>query len=279
MGLSIAVAGPLDYGTFNLRGLPIHEKLDTDLLNIRHPPAKNYDVIILVKRVLDSGFSPSPEYRKKAGKLIFDPLDYWNSKEKTLASRFWGRTFKQIQPDIVLATSPACLKAMSNNTTNTRIELVPHQADPRIDDNWYDPSGPIVYIGDPRFIEKRRPIIREACDMMRIPFKHSKDINDLKGARLVLALRLSPWQTDLNIKCKPQIKVENALAGGIPVLTTGHRAETSLHPSLVTMQNPDTRCPKRYVAAMTEAIARGTHLESCFTEEQYIEKIKELVYE
>lgn len=277
MELSIGIAGPPDYGTFNLRGLPLCEELDAELINIRHPPLKNYDVIIIVKRALERGFSPSKEYRKKAGKLIFDPLDYWSSKERLDAFKFWNRTFKQIEPDIVLATSPACKLAMSHN--DYRIELVPHSSDPRIRSDWYDPDGPIVYIGDPRFIEARKPVIREATDMMRIPFKTSKDVKDLKGARLALALRLGPWQTSLNQKCKPQIKVENALAAGIPVLLTGHPAETSLHPSLVCISNPDTRCPKKYISAMTEAIARGIYGENCFTEEDYFKKIGELVYE
>jgi hypothetical protein len=169
------------------------------------------------------------------------------------------------------------MQAMSHN--DYRIELVPHHYDSSIEPDWYDPSGPVTYVGDPRFIEARRSVIREACDILRLKFQISRDVKDLRGTGLALALRLGQWQTSLNKKCKPQIKVENAIAAGIPVLITGHPAETSLHPSLVSMTNPNTNCPKKVAASMLEAIAKGVKQETAFSEQNYFDVIRKLIHD
>ncbi len=113
-----------------------------------------------------------------------------------------------------------------------RVHLSPHHADPRIHEGWADKDGPVVYAGLRRFAATGLERIRRACALIGKEFVVAGDFTALRGASLALALRLAPYDTPLYRRCKPQVKIANALAGGLAVVATDCPAATSLYPDV-----------------------------------------------
>ena len=107
-----------------------------------------------------------------------------------------------------------------------RIALVPHWPDPKVRKGQFDPNGPIVYDGLGCFVEEcpfdfqKRPF-----DQWGVSLWHDA----VKGVTpsAVLCARFGSSNTPLNSLCKPQIKLANALAAGLPALV-GDEAGRSL---------------------------------------------------
>ena len=98
-------------------------------------------------------------------------------------------------------------------------------------------DGPVVYSGAKRYIQSELAAIKKACKDLdrRLVLESGKGPpHRLRGASLVLHLRLAPHDTPLNRWCKPQVKLENAAAAGCPVLASGHPSVTSLRPGVPT---------------------------------------------
>lgn len=265
----IAVVGCTKYGPVKMRGLPLVEEFGFKLIKCREI-SRHYDIIIAIK-------DTTPKLRVHCDHLILDPCDsfFAGHSKFNRAADYWKQVYGAIPYNHIIATSPACRDTMLEAVPDIPVTVVPHHCDSKLEGE-YDPEGPVVYAGQKCFIETQVSAIQIACKAIGRDFNYGFSQKLLDGASLCLALRLPPYDSDLNRRCKPQIKLENAARIGLPVLSTDDPAALSLYPSLVTISpkkvNRDT-----LVTGILEALAT-TPLSHPFTEDDYLEAIQELLY-
>lgn len=218
--MRVAMVGDTSFGGVRMRGVQVALQNGWEMIDLADLATKpKYDVLILVKYA--GGFADL--IRSKCRRLIFDPLDCWAGRDEDPKS-FWARLRSEIGFDDIIATSPACAESMPG-----RVHLIPHHADVRILPERNDPSGPVVYIGDERYIRDGIQPIRAACEKLRRQLLIGTHPVMLHGASVALAPRLGRSSTEINRRCKPCVKVENAAAASVPVLATDDPAITSLY--------------------------------------------------
>lgn len=234
---NIAFTGRRALGGVKMRGVAVADKLGVPFVDLSELSGR-YDTLVLVKYWTHGrDHDYSKVLRRSCERLIFDPLDVFSST-KPLAepSEFWRWCWKRLQFNDLIATSPACADSMVSGVPSlmpepVQFHLLPHHADPRIGPDWYNPRGPVVYAGGLRFIQSALVEIQAACDRLgrRLLLDYNKDCwRRLQGAALALHLRLPPEDTPLNRYCKPQVKLENAAAAGLPCLATADPCVMSL---------------------------------------------------
>lgn len=231
MKSSIAFVGHKNLGGARMRGRDVAERLqqqgyDARFYSWEELPAGNLDTVVVIKY-----WTPQIiELRKHCRLLIGDPLDCFSqTKPNAEPTDFWRWYCKQVNPDIILSTSPACSETMEG--CGDRVVLAPHHADERIGTDWYNPYGMVVYAGGQRFLGDQAPLISEACAKLGRKFctAYDKDCwRLLQGAVLSLCVRFGKERTPLNLQCKPTVKVANAARAGVPVLATPDPAIWSL---------------------------------------------------
>jgi hypothetical protein len=251
------IIGPSSYGSFQMRGAPLVKATGWENQNSRGKVILNgtRDVCLAVKCDIP------PVVLRGCSKIVFDPMDKWFSdarKARMDPVAYWKSEYERNPWTDIIATSPSCADAMQSAAAHTTVHLVPHAPDPRIEAGWYDPNGPIVYAGARYFIERYYSQIREAAKLLgrEVFFDHDHHAwKSLKGASAVLSLRLPPTNSALNKQCKPQVKVANAAAAGIPVLSTDCPAATSLYGDITTITVEDCENPKKIADAIARAHA------------------------
>lgn len=229
----IALVGNLQYGSVRMRGEPLARHLAAKIF----PPSEvekmpRHEVIIAIK----DGF-PGGLVRSRCERLIYDPLDaFCNVPPNADPVDFWRRKYDELHFDEILATSPACRDIMQKALPKTvRIHLVPHHSDPLLNLSWASSNGPVAYAGLPQYIQSGLSQIQKACQSLGREFVAGWNLDVLKGASLALALRRPPFATPLYRHCKPQIKIANAIAAGLRVVSTDCAAAVSLYPGLATV--------------------------------------------
>ncbi len=225
---SIVVVGEPQFGSVRMRGEVLASHYQCPLMNSStFAEGSRFDVAIVVK-------NGSPTIRQAADRLVYDPLDvFWNEPHDIPPMEFWRRKYDELQFDDIIATSPACEALMRESLPErVRVHLVPHPADSRVNESWFNGDGPIVYAGLQQFLANGLDRIQSACRMLGKELVIGNSCDVLKGASLVLALRLSPYDTPLNRSCKPQVKIANAVAGNLPVVTTDCPAAVTLFPGI-----------------------------------------------
>lgn len=231
--IDCAVVGDPRYGGVQIRGAALAEHLSCGHVpphQLRELPRTR--TLVAIK----NGFCPT-EIRNKCERLIFDPLDdFAGQSESVDPAEYWLSKFRKLKFDDILATSPACYDAMRAALPgHVQVHLVPHQSDRHINESWRNPHGPVAYSGLGCFVESGLDRINEACRSLGREFVMGTGCEILKDASLALALRLPPYNTTMNRYCKPQIKLENAMAAGMPAVATDCPAATSLHPHVPTV--------------------------------------------
>lgn len=247
---SVVVFGDRKLGAVQMRGQPVATHFQCPLIDPTNiPPGTRCEVGIAVKDCL-------PGVRDIADRLIYDPLDaFWRASPEISPGEFWRRQYDELHFDDILATSPECYQVMRESLPDrVQVHLVPHPADMRVQEDWFHQEGPIVYAGQTNFIASGLDKIRAACRRLGKEFVIGRSCEVLKGAALVLALRLPPYDTPLNRSCKPQVKIENAIAARLPVVTTDCPAATSLYPGISSV--PVNFTPDLLAEVMQLAIER-----------------------
>jgi len=236
---NIAFTGRRALGGVKMRGVAVADKLGVPFVDLSELSGR-YDTLVLVKywtHGKDSDYAKIS--RRSCTRLVFDPLDVFSgTKPDAEPSLFWSWCWNRLHFDDLIATSPACAETMETARASHGdvpapfvIHQAPHHADPRVGPDWYNPNGPVVYAGGVRFIASALPRIQAACDRLgrRLLLDYRRDCWErLKGAALALHLRLPPEDTPLNRHAKPQVKLENAAAAGVPCLATPDPCVTSL---------------------------------------------------
>jgi hypothetical protein len=227
-GSSIVVFGEPHLGSVKLRGKLLSAHFRCPLISsMELPETTRWDTAVIVKDCV-------PAVRHAADRLVYDPLDvFWNDPHDTSPVEFWRRKYDELHFDDIIATTPACEAIMRESLPDrVRVHLIPHQSDSRIHEGWGNRDGPIVYAGQPAFLATGLDRVRSACRMLGKELVTGSSCEVLKGASLALALRLPPYDTPLNLMCKPQVKIANAIAGNVPVVTTDSPAAVSLYPGV-----------------------------------------------
>lgn len=233
------------YGGVKMRGRALAERFGWPLRG--GPLPGRFDTVVAMKLGYD------PDVRRKCRRLIWDPVDAFHPRPRWEPAMFWRRSWHALRFDEIIATSPACAASMADALPESvKVHVVPHHHDPGLSPA-HNPDGPVVYAGLGRYIDRKLPVIREACRQIGREFVWGRSQTILIGASLALVLRCPPTDTRLNRCCKPQIKVENAAAVGLPIVCTDCPATLSLHPQLRT-----TAVPSDFdVATLTEAMRRA----------------------
>lgn len=210
-------------GGFILRGEHVAERLGWDVIELdRERPTidGHYDAIVLIK--YDLGHAGL--LRKHCDRLVWDPIDaftQWGPASDACA--FWTWAESRIPFDTIIATSPACEVVMRAALQVRDVWLLPHAADPRVQPMQRSERGDVVYWGGRQYIESVIEPINRACEAIERRFV----IDERKGpwqhdgpVAVALHLRTHPFDSDVMRRCKPQVKLANASAAGLPVLAT-----------------------------------------------------------
>jgi hypothetical protein len=180
----------------------------------------------------------STAIRAACERLIFDPLDVFSSWNKIdNPTLFWQWTRKRIRFDELIGTSPACVESMSL-ALDCPVHLLPHHADPRCHEDWYDQNGHVAYAGGKQYVAAALESIEAACRRIGRRFVGDfsrQPLGALQDAALHLNLRLPPHDGPLNRLAKPAVKAENCCACGAKMLASHHPCVTSLRPEIVTI--------------------------------------------
>ena len=266
----LAFVGRKYLGGVKMRGVEVAQKMGVPFIDNKKldPWGKKFDTIILVKYwINDQKWLQT--LRNRCHTLIYDPLDSWTqTRPHYKATAFWKWTQKILKWDRIVATSGSCVASMIE--CNKPIHMGLHHADSRIKNDWYDPKGPIVYAGGLRFIASELDNIKPICKKLNriLIVAGGKDCwQSLQGASLVLHPRFSPEDTDLNKHCKPQVKLENSIAAGIPIVATWH-------PCVFTCRHNVQNMDPKNDFGIAEALECGPYLENPFTIDHYIEEIR-----
>jgi len=191
---------------------------------------------------------------------------------QTMAQRIGRHLERQeLNLDEIIATSPACAETMREALPSVPVHLAPHHADPAITPG-YNATGHVVYTGAVRYISAEKRAIRASCRMLgrKLVIEAAKHTpTKLQGAGLMLHIRLKPQDTHLNRYCKPQIKLENAAAAGLPVVASDHPCATSLRPEVV-----------RHAGNWDESIRNGLAAEPLrnpVTLKEHVERLRKIL--
>lgn len=225
--MRLTFIGRSGLGGVQMRGVDVARVLGAAFYDWKRVPSHAFDTVIVVK-YWDAETLAS--LHQRCQRLILDPLDVWTqTRPHDEPEAFWRWCQSETRCDAMIATSPAMQESM--NAAGVKSILIPHHADPRIEPDWYDAAGPVVYAGGLRFLGDARPRIEAACKRLNRRFVAADDRScwqSLRGAGLALSVRLGEERTPLNVQCKPAVKIANAAAAGVPVLCTDDPAITSL---------------------------------------------------
>jgi hypothetical protein len=225
---SIVLFGERRLGTVKMRGMLLAAHFQCPLLDSKAvPEATRWNTAVVVKDCI-------PAVRDAAERLVYDPLDVFSKSSRDRApEKFWRRKYDELHFDDIIATSPACEAVMRESLPErVQVHLIPHQSDGRIHERWVNSDGPVVYAGQQKFLSGGLDRVRSACQMLGKDLVTGSSCDVLKGASVALALRLPPYDTPLNRICKPQVKIANAIAGNVPVVTTDCPAALTLYPGI-----------------------------------------------
>lgn len=215
--MKIAVTGNPKLGGVQMRGESLANACGWDFIPLHKlKPSDQFDLLILVKYWKDATL-----LRAIARRLVWDCLDSWEGLDQghQHPQDFFRWARKRLAFDELISTSPRCQREMQNGLPGVKVHLLPHHADPRIQGDWYWPGGPAVYAGAERFILEK-PMANACWDHLQRPFvvNYSRDCwESLRGASYAVIGRCGATNHLLNDLCKPQVKLENALAAGLPI--------------------------------------------------------------
>ena len=178
--------------------------------------------------------------RRVSEVLIWDPLDCWSQHFQDItAEKFWRKMFDKYKFDAIVASSWSCFLRMRAALDGTRAQVVilPHASDPRLTSS-FSPDGPVVYCGSARYVQGYEASLeaaaKQAGKKLELYTQKSQFRDALRGVSAALSLRLNE-RSLLNKHCKPQIKIENAVVAGVPVISLDDPCSSSLysdHPSV-----------------------------------------------
>ncbi len=233
MSKDVAVIGNRKYGGVRMRGEILAQHLGCKFIEpgqVRGMARRR--TVIAIKNDYCA-----ETIRRRCDRLVFDPLDsFFAENLKTDPIEYWRSKYSALRFDDIIATSQACFDVMRQALpSHVGVHLVPHQSDSGVRESWMDPDGPVVYAGLSRFVESGLERIQKACQMIGKRFVMGPEVDVLEGSSLVLSLRLRPYDSELNKYCKPQIKLENAAAAGIPAVSTNCPAAMSRFPNIPTV--------------------------------------------
>lgn len=255
--MKIAVCGPKGFPSWRARGSGLAEIHGWDMLDCRKPIPRKYETIWLVKRHLRDPFPDN--LRQSCDRLIMDPLDFWPSPASLNPYTCWRTLWEELAFDDLIATSPASRTAMCQGLEGcVPVHLMPHQCDYRIQPDWYDSNGPLVYAGSRCFVSHYQKALLETGQLLGrtvlLDFSQHHSWRSLKGAALQICLRFPPHNGPWNRLHRPQIKLENSAAGGIPIIYNGHECETSLHPGHIAIELSRDVNPHKLAVAFERAL-------------------------
>ncbi|MFQ5735111.1 MAG: hypothetical protein ACE5KM_24520 [Planctomycetaceae bacterium] len=273
------VVGPSSFGSFQMRGRPLADHIRWPVHNSRGRVrlADRFDVGLAVKA------DAPPVMRQQCDRLIYDVLDAWFASSQAMRmepGQYWKARHDKLRFDDILATSPAAADSMRKSLPNcVQVHLVPHHADPRVQPDWHDPDGPIVYAGGRAFVDRFKSVIDAAAKEIgrRVVWDHQHHAwKSLEGASLALCLRLPPSDVALNRIAKPQVKVANAAQAGIPVLTTDDPCTLSLWPEVVHGRVDDFQDVDRVVTLLKRGLASEPP-KTKFAQAAWLESMAEVI--
>ena len=217
-GSRVAIVGRPELGSYRTRAKWLSAATKWTLLGDRIPDS-TYDTIIVCKET-----NHWPTLRQLAGKLIFDPLDSFYAGPSRHPVNYWRSHPANRFADSWWATSPACADTMRAAGIES-VSVVPHQCDPRIRPMRFDPLGPLAYWGQGCFLDNGGA---EECEAAyQRPIRRA-DFPGWYGCSAVCGYRSKRFQGVMTRHCKPQIKLANAIAAGLPFVTTDLEAAISL---------------------------------------------------
>lgn len=280
--MKLGICGMEGYASFEMRGKPLLEEFECEFLPADRPVGKHFDTILLVKRNINRGPSFPPDLRSCCDKLIADPLDWWLSRTRRRPQNLWQSFYNQLQPDVVIATSPVAVSMMQGGfPEGVDIRMIQHASDPAITSDWYDESGPIAYAGLRCYVEGLQNVIYRACRKVGRSFKVSHQFRSheiLRGAALTIAVRSRVYCSPYIGTSKPLVKLANASAATMPAVCSGLAAEKDLYPDAFAVTSNEVENAD-FLAERLNAALKGPPPGPVFTQSQYVAEMKSLLFD
>lgn len=205
---TVAVTGRRpEWGSYRLRGQLVCNEF---AWNNKGNSGSDADVTIVIKEL--------PEGQIQSERILFDPLDCFTDFSGS-PDAYW-KGFVAQQEALLgracewIATSPS-VQAIIQKYTYAKVHLCPHWPDPRVRHVNYHRLANFVYDGDSRFLSPETAFVK---GLSRITGK-SVDFQPFDAWTDVFAvLSVRASSTAIIAACKPQIKLANAMAAGLPCL-------------------------------------------------------------
>lgn len=205
-------------------------------------PTRPLKVIICIKGV--------PDGLPRSERLIVDPLDNFSHEpvEVHWEEHVKRTEFKVSRPCEWLATNPLVAAEIRKWTTGT-VHLAPHWPDPEVIETEPDFSQPWVYHGEPKFLRVESRLRAELGFVLGTGIENASFPAWRRPAG-VISVRVPCQPKELNESCKPQVKLANALAAGLPCLCSDIPAVRSLLPVSPFMEAIETSAALNSAAAI-----------------------------
>jgi hypothetical protein len=240
---TVVFVGVTQLGAFRIRGAAVAKPLGAAVCEPWQMPRTR--TAVLVK----SAGEHVDQVRSRCDRLLFDMLDAWMQDDDPCSGigyagpseDYYRDSYKRIRFDTLLVPTPSAKETAERVLPcSVQVVLAPHQADESVHPEWYDPAGPIVYVGGAQYIHSQLEELTNACQSLNKRLLIGKSPAQLRGASLALALRLPPYDTPMNRIAKPQVKLENAAAAGLPVLASAHECVQSWRPETTVWNERDS---------------------------------------
>lgn len=212
-------------GSWQVRGLQLGQAIDARTrTSPRDGDLEWADVVVCVKRALFQWADTIHAFKKP---IVWDALDFWDQPEQNELTEAESRELfrehiDRYQPTLVIGATESMAAA-------ARGVCLPHHHWPGlVPAPVRNQVKTVAYQGVPRYLGRWRAVVDEACQKRGWAFVINP--KDIRAADLLVALRDGDHDGWMCREWKSGVKLVNAMAAGVPIITQPSAAFKELRP-------------------------------------------------
>lgn len=213
-------------GSWQMRGRQIAAALGVPALDYRGGIADiRTRTAIMVKRVPGWVFA---ELKRRGTYVVWDPVDFWAQPDALVSTKqrreVMAHAIAERLPDEVIVANEVMRKDVLSVAPSIATTIIPHHADPRVR-LWRGNAARkgaclIGYAGRFEYVQEWAPAILDYCKRRGHLFDFDPVI--VPEADVLIGPRCGKWDTLTSRAWKSNVKQANALAQGVPFVSTPH---------------------------------------------------------